>query len=148
VETAETDKKLQYEQERESLKDFLRSIHPRMPAYLTGDVVDLFRIPMEAEEMLSSPALVDFLSGEKMTSRELLRRCNTYLDVHCPTSSLFSSLHATWSVWSTLSIAVSDLFTLDQPKDAGDNEDIVDGNRSEDDLPFSPYSVVDDDHLL
>jgi hypothetical protein len=71
VETMDTNKKRPHKHERESQKDLLRSIHPRMPAYPTGDVVDLPQIPIETEEMLSSPALVGFLSGEEIPSREL-----------------------------------------------------------------------------
>lgn len=127
------------------LQDFLQSIHWKMPLYPHGDIVELFRIPAEAEDILRNPSLVEYFSGGNFSSRELLRRCNGYLDTQYPTSSLFSSLHFTWSIWSTLTVTENDIPPPDSSEMATEGiDESSDPESSDDDPPLLTIAV--DEH--
>jgi hypothetical protein len=84
------------------------SLHPELPQRLYAGISELFCIPEEAQAILSEPALMEHFSEKGISTKELLQRCNTYLDLHVPNASMiFTSLHFTESMWS-LHIDVAD----------------------------------------
>jgi hypothetical protein len=86
------------------IKEPFLALHPQLPEFPFGDVRTLFRIPIEGEMALNDKALVDYFSEDGIDNRELLRRCDSYLDMHWPTLSLVSTLKFTTSMWSTATV--------------------------------------------
>lgn len=111
----------------DGISSVLSSLHVNLPDRPSGDVDALFRIPPEAEMILTDPTLVDYLSEKGLSSKELLRRCNSYLDTHVPNAScIFSSLHLTSSVLSGLTITDEDqLGEEGLDKDGGECDDLT-----------------------
>jgi hypothetical protein len=80
-ESAQTDVDLLHNNTLHIARTFL-ALHPLLPEFPIGDVRTLFRIPIKGELALNDKALVDYFSEDGIDNRELLRRCDSYLDMH------------------------------------------------------------------
>ena len=76
-------------------------LHPNLPTYSHVGVPELFCVPDEAMAILTEPTIMGYLSEKSISTKELLQRCNSYLDMSVSAvSSIFSSLHFTESMWT------------------------------------------------
>jgi hypothetical protein len=91
----------------ENVSEVLISLHPALPRMLRDNMMDLFRIPPEAETLLNDSTLLEYLSQGNISTKELLERCDNYMDMRVPGASrVFSSLYFTSSMWSQVTDVV------------------------------------------
>ena len=76
-------------------------VHPNFPTHKCDGIPELFCVTDMAEAILNEPALMNYFSEGGLSTKQLLQRCNSYLDLRVPNSSrIFSSLSLTGSIWS------------------------------------------------
>jgi hypothetical protein len=106
----------------------LANLHGALPKRPNGSLDELFRIPPEAELLLQDTELVIYLSDKDLSTKELLRRCNNFLDMYIPNmSGVFTSLHFTSSMWSRLSVVVRELTAGRKPDGVTEETDEREG---------------------